>query len=116
MGGRALHDSSLRAPGRAHPPRPQSLFVNPGFTSRIVGLTRPESDALLGFLYEHSVGTTSRSGTWTAGDIGFWDNRTTQHAVVGDFDDLRRVIQRITLRGDGPSERPRPARPSGRIR
>ena len=39
---------------------------------------------------------------WHAGDIGFWDNRATQHAVVGDFGDAHRVIQRVTLRGDEP--------------
>ena len=32
--------------------------------------------------------------------LGFWDNRATQHSVVGDFGDRARVIQRVTLRGD----------------
>ena len=89
---------------RTHPETGlESLFVNPGFTSHIVGLHRAESDALLGFLYEHSVKNdfTVRYH-WNAGDIGFWDNRTTQHAVVGDFGDAHRVIQRVTLRGDEP--------------
>ena len=39
---------------------------------------------------------------WTEGDIGFWDNRSTQHAVVGDFGAHHRAIQRVTLRGDEP--------------
>ncbi len=34
---------------------------------------------------------------WTEGTIGFWDNRVTQHAVVGDFGDRHRVVQRISL-------------------
>ena len=34
---------------------------------------------------------------WSAGDMGFWDNRTTQHSVVGDFGAQHRVIQRVTL-------------------
>lgn len=37
---------------------------------------------------------------WMAGDVGFWDNRSTQHAVVGDFGTQHRVIQRVTLQGD----------------
>jgi len=89
---------------RTHPETGrESLFVNPGFTSHLVGLGRAESDAILGFLYEHSVqhDFTVRYH-WSAGDIGFWDNRTTQHSVVGDFGDQHRVIQRITLRGDEP--------------
>ncbi len=40
---------------------------------------------------------------WSAGDVGFWGNRTTQHSVVGDFGDQHRVIQRVTLRGDEPA-------------
>jgi alpha-ketoglutarate-dependent taurine dioxygenase len=89
---------------RTHPETGlESLFVNPGFTSHIVGLHRAESDALLEFLYQHSVRNdfTVRYH-WNTGDIGFWDNRTTQHAVVGDFGDAHRVIQRVTLRGDAP--------------
>jgi len=89
---------------RVHPETGlESLFVNPGFTSHIVELSRPESDALLSFLYDHAVHPryTVRYH-WSEGDIGFWDNRTTQHSVIGDFGDQHRVIQRITLRGDAP--------------
>jgi len=89
---------------RTHPETgAKVLFVNPGFTSHIKGLERPESDALLAFLYEHSVQPeyTVRYH-WQQGTIGFWDNRATQHAVAGDFGDQHRVIQRVTLRGDAP--------------
>lgn len=89
---------------RTHPETgAKVLFVNPGFTSHIVELERSESDALLAFLYAHSVRPefTVRYH-WTAGDLGFWDNRATQHSVVGDFGDQARRIQRITLRGDAP--------------
>jgi alpha-ketoglutarate-dependent taurine dioxygenase len=50
-------------------------------------------------LYDHSVQDrfTVRHH-WAQGDIGFWDNRITQHSVVGDFGDQPRVIQRVTLR------------------
>lgn len=89
---------------RTHPETgKRSLFVNPGFTSHINELTRAESDALLGFLYEHSVRPEHVVRRhWTAGDIGFWDNRVTQHAVVGDYGDAHRVIQRVTLKGERP--------------
>ena len=79
------------------------MFVNPGFTSHIVELSRAESDALLGFLYAHSVRPefTVRYH-WHTGDVGFWDNRATQHSVIGDFGTQPRVIQRVTLKGDEP--------------
>jgi len=42
---------------------------------------------------------------WKAGDLGFWDNRTTQHYAITDYGTNHRVIQRVTLRGDRPTER-----------
>ena len=89
---------------RTHPETGEKvLFVNAGFTSHIKELRRPESDHLLSFLYaqstrpEHVV-----RYRWSPGDLAFWDNRATQHAVVGDFGAQHRVIQRVTLRGDRP--------------
>lgn len=89
---------------RTHPETGEkSLFVNPGFTSHINHLKREESRALLAFLYAHSTQPefTVRYH-WRTGDLGFWDNRATQHAVVGDYGIQDRVIQRVTVRGDEP--------------
>jgi alpha-ketoglutarate-dependent taurine dioxygenase len=89
---------------RIHPETGRrNLFVNPGFTTRVKGLTRSESDALLGFLYAHM--TTPEYVVryrWEEGDLGFWDNRTTMHYAVRDYGDAHRVIQRVTVRGDRP--------------
>ena len=80
-----------------------TIFVNPGFTQRIVQLTRSESDALLAFLYAHSTRPEFVvRHHWHEGDLAFWDNRATQHSVVGDYGREARVIQRITLEGDQP--------------
>jgi alpha-ketoglutarate-dependent taurine dioxygenase len=89
---------------RTHPETgAKVLFVNPGFTSHIVELTRLESDALLSYLYAHSVRPEFVVRYhWTSGDLGFWDNRATQHSVVGDFGEHHRVIQRVTIKGDPP--------------
>jgi alpha-ketoglutarate-dependent taurine dioxygenase len=89
---------------RTHPETGErALFVNPGFTSHIDGLHPDESAALLGFLYAHSVRPEFViRHHWTTGDVAFWDNRVTQHSVVGDYGDARRVIQRVSLRGDRP--------------
>jgi len=97
-------DPAVHPVVRTHPETSEEiLFVNPGFTSRIVELSQPESDALLAYLHQHSVKPEHVvRHHWRPGDIGFWDNRATQHAVSGDFGDAHRVIQRVTLRGDEP--------------
>lgn len=89
---------------RTHPETgAKTLFVNPTFTSHIKELALAEGDALLQFLYQHSARPeyTVRYH-WRRGDLGFWDNRSTQHAVAGDFGDRHRLIQRVTLHGDRP--------------
>src|SRR5580700_4242967 len=90
---------------RTHPETgAKVLFVNPGFTSHIVELDRRESDALLSYLYAHSVRPEFVVRYhWKSGDLGFWDNRATQHSVVGDFGDHDRLIQRVTIKGDAPA-------------
>ena len=89
---------------RTHPETGRrNLFVNPGFTKRIVGLRPCESDAILQFLYRHM--TTPEYVVryrWEEGDLGFWDNRTTMHYAVHDYGAAHRVIQRVTIRGDKP--------------
>jgi taurine dioxygenase len=89
---------------RTHPETGErTIFVNPGFTQKIVELTRSESDALLAFLYAHSTRPEFVvRHHWHTGDLAFWDNRATQHSVVGDYGREPRVIQRITLHGDQP--------------
>ena len=89
---------------RTHPVSGRrSLFVNPTFTTGIVELTRPESAALLGFLYEHAIAEEHLvRWHWTVGDIAFWDNRATMHYAVRDYGGVPRVMQRVTLRGDRP--------------
>jgi alpha-ketoglutarate-dependent taurine dioxygenase len=87
---------------RVHPETSErALFVNAGFTSHIKELAPDESFALLSFLYAHSTKPEYVVRYhWQQGDLGFWDNRVTQHAVVGDYGDQDRRIQRVTLRGD----------------
>lgn len=89
---------------RTHPESGEEiLFVNPGFTLKIKELSPAESDALLSFLYAHSTRPEFVVRYhWNEGDIAFWDNRSTQHSVVGDFGTQERVIQRVTIRGDKP--------------
>ncbi|MDO3636313.1 TauD/TfdA dioxygenase family protein [Mycolicibacterium arseniciresistens] len=90
---------------RVHPETGErALYVNPGFTSHIVGVSPHESRRLLGLFYdelsrpEHTV-----RFKWEPGSIAFWDNRSTVHLAPSDLttDDDRRLY-RVTLVGDVP--------------
>jgi len=88
---------------RVHPNTGRkSLYVNRIFTSHIRQLSRPESDVILRFLYRWAEQSRfSVRYRWSAGDVGMWDNRSTLHSVVNDWQG-RRIIQRITVLGDKP--------------
>lgn len=88
---------------RVHPKTGRkSLYVNRIFTSHIRQLSRPESDHLLPFLYRWCEQSRFQvRWRWSPGDVAMWDNRTTLHNVVNDFDETR-VLQRITVLGDKP--------------
>jgi len=86
---------------RVHPEtKRRCLFVNSRYTTRITQLSRAESDALLAFLFTHSVDPrfTVRY-RWAEGTTAIWDNRCTQHMVVADFSGERK-IQRVTVMGE----------------
>ncbi len=91
---------------RVHPHTGEkALFVNPGFTSHITGVSARESRAILDLLYseitrpEYTVRL-----RWEPGTVAFWDNRATAHLAPRDIEhlDLKRTLHRITLIGDVP--------------
>ena len=89
---------------RTHPASgKRSLYVNRLFTTRLEGLSRRESDALLSFLYEEI--TTDEYTVrlrWRPGTIAIWDNRTTQHKPVNDYFPQHRKMYRLTVAGERP--------------
>ena len=92
---------------RVHPETGRhSLYVNRQFTSHFPQLRRSESDALLNVLFGFAEQPQFQCRyRWSAGAIGIWDNRCTQHYVVNDFDEPRR-IERVTVLGDHPEGKP----------
>lgn len=89
---------------RTHPETGRrSLYVNFGHTARFAGMTEEESRPLLDFLYAHMVKPefTCRL-SWQVGDIAFWDNRQVLHNPVNDYHGHKRLLHRVTLRGDRP--------------
>jgi len=89
---------------RKHPwtGRP-SLFISPIYNDAIEGMNDDEAAELLTeltefagrdeFVYRHR---------WTQGDVVMWDNRCTMHRVTPYDLNLRRVMHRNTVVGDGP--------------
>ena len=92
---------------RTHPVSGRkALYVNGGFTTRIVQLKRPESDALLQFLYRHVETPEFHCRfRWQVNSIAFWDNRCMQHHAMWDYYPQRRHGHRVTVRGDKPFHR-----------
>ena len=88
---------------RTHPVTGRrALFVNGNFTTRIVGLTREESEAILRLLLNQVRSPDFQCRfRWEPGSVVFWDNRVAQHYGVPDYDE-RRVMHRVTLAGDRP--------------
>ncbi|MFT4270813.1 MAG: taurine dioxygenase [Pantoea sp.] len=89
---------------RTHPVSGRkALFVNEGFTTRLIGLSEKESDALLGFLFAHITKPEFQvRWRWQENDVAIWDNRVTQHYANADYYPARRVMQRATVLGDVP--------------
>jgi alpha-ketoglutarate-dependent taurine dioxygenase len=61
------------------------------------------SERLLASLYQHC--TRAEFGCrfkWTAGSLVMWDNRSTLHYAVNDYDGYRRCLYRTTVAGHPP--------------
>ena len=77
------------------------LFVNEGYTAEIIGLPKSESDSILNQLFEHCLKDEFiYRHNWQVGDLVMWDNCSTQHKAVGDYEPaMRRRMDRTTLKG-----------------
>ncbi len=106
----ALLDQAATVPPVVHPvvrvhpvTGDRSLFVNPGFTSHVVGLSRIESDNLLRLCYEHlSQPELTYRHRWQPGDVVIWDNQATLHYATDDYGGGDRRMRRVTVAGSIP--------------
>jgi taurine dioxygenase len=89
---------------RTHPDTGRrALFVNGNYVAHIAGWTAEESAPLLTYLYEQAARPEfTYRHRWQPGDLVIWDNRCTQHAVVGDTGGAERVLHRVTIEGTVP--------------
>ena len=100
---------SLANPPRQHPVvtvHPETgervLFVNEYFTTRIIGLSKQESDALLDLLFTQIKRPEYQLRVrWEKHMIVFWDERATQHYAIADYTEMRH-LDRVTLSGTPP--------------
>lgn len=106
----ALYDDAAKVPPVIHPvvrvhpvTGRRNLFVNPGFTTHVLGLSRIESEHLLALLYAHLARPEfTLRHRWRRGDVVIWDNRTTAHYAVDDYGTTERRMRRVTVRGTVP--------------
>ncbi len=90
---------------RTHPRTGRNaIYVNVGFVSHIVELSRRESDSLLRMLYDHSAYLVSAQIRiqWQPNTVVFWDNRIVQHHASWDYYPGLRHGYRATVRGEAP--------------
>ncbi|MEM7019604.1 MAG: TauD/TfdA family dioxygenase [Pseudomonadota bacterium] len=89
---------------RTHPEtKKRALYVNSGFTTKIVGMKPKESRMLLDYLYQHIARPDFQCRfKWQPNSIAFWDNRCMQHHAVFDYFPQVRHGERVTIAGDKP--------------
>lgn len=89
---------------RTHPETGRrAIYVNTAFTDGINGLTKKESDWLLEHLYAQAANPEIQCRfRWTPNALAFWDNRSSQHFAASDYFPQRRVMERVTVKGDRP--------------
>lgn len=88
---------------RVHPETGERSLMLGNMVRRIVGLAPDDSQALFDLFQRHitRMNNTIR-WDWRPGDMAMWDNRSTQHCAIDDYDDHPRLMHRVTLAGDLP--------------
>jgi taurine dioxygenase len=94
--------SSIHEVIKKHPiTNKKFLYINPGFTNHIVGLSASDSNNILNYLFnfmnkpEYQI-----RFKWTPNTVAMWDNRCTMHYAVSDYMPNRRIMHRVTIKND----------------
>lgn len=98
-----LPEDAIHPIVRVHPVTGRKcLYVCDGYTDRVIGLLKDESDALLAELFAHIVKRDFRyTHEWQQDDLLMWDNCAVQHKANFDYGpELRRLMQRCTVMGE----------------
>lgn len=74
------------------------IFANPKYTASLEGLSRQDSDDLLKFLFARFERPEFQARLrWEQGTLAIWDNLTTVHAAVADYQPAVRRMHRVTF-------------------
>jgi alpha-ketoglutarate-dependent taurine dioxygenase len=75
------------------------LYCNPGYATRIDGMSEAESAELLNFLFRHQEQPKYfHAHQWAEGDVLMWDNIGTVHNAVADYRaDEPRYMRRLQV-------------------
>lgn len=93
----AVHPVVIRHPVTGR----RLLYVNGAFTIHFVGQSREESLPLLQDLLATAVREDNQCRVeWRPGTVAIWDNRTTWHNALNDYQGHYREMHRITLSGE----------------
>lgn len=77
----------------------RALWLNPIYTTRLSHLSESDSAAILQEIYRHAVRPEfCYRHRWREGDLVIWNNFTTLHYAVNDYDGFDRLLYRTTYR------------------
>ena len=99
---------------RVHPVSgKKAIYVNPEFTTHIKGMEKDESRTILDLLIRKTyIHEYQYRHVWQPDMMIFWDNRSVQHSALHDYYPKRRLMERITIKGDKPVGDSKPCDPS----
>lgn len=90
----------------------KALYVNPQFTLYIKGMDEDESRTILDLLFRKThIHEYQYRHRWQVDDFMFWHNPSVQHSALHDYYPQRRLMNRITIKGDKPIGEVPPADP-----
>lgn len=93
----AVHPAIKRHPSTGR----EIVYLNRTFTTRLQGLSKEESDAILEVVYRMTERPDYQLRVrWQRGMLAVWDNWSTQHYASGDHYPARREMRRVTAIGD----------------
>lgn len=94
-----------------------ALYCSVGYVTKIDGLPRDESDAILKALFDHQLQAKyQHAHRWSVGDVLAWDNLWTMHNAIPDYRaDEPRLVKRCQVMADWIFKAPEVERAASRF-
>lgn len=92
---------------RTHPVSGRQALYLSGFITRIIGVTQPESELLIGYLdLLLDDANVQVRWNWREGDFAIWDEASTNHHALSGHYSQDRKMRRCTVESERPVYRP----------